>query len=140
MARKTIQLKHEEEDFYLLALACHEPDYRACWILNQSMGLRLVRMDNLLVHDQKTGSDMAFARYFFNDEERIVQWYLISNHTENAFFAPELKNIDFFLRLSGEISKEDIKKILSELKKTTGILIAFEAERKTIRNQAFLQF
>jgi hypothetical protein len=140
MARKTIQLKHEEEDYFLLALACHEPDYRACWILNQSLGLKLVRMDNLHVHDQKAGGDFEFARYFFEDEERMTQWYLISNHTENAYFAPELKNIDFFLRLSGEFSEKDVKNILAELKKTSGILTAFETERKTIRNQIFLQF
>jgi hypothetical protein len=140
MARKTIRLKHEEEDYFLLALACHEADYRTCWILNQSLGLKLVRMENLPVHDQKTGSDLEFARYFFDDEERMAQWYLISNHTENAFFAPEHKNIDFFLRLSGEISEKDIKNILADLKKTSGILTAFQTDRKTIRNQAFLQF
>jgi hypothetical protein len=140
MARKTIRLKHEEEDYYLLALACHEPDYRACWILNQALGLKLVRTDNLQVKDLKTGADFEFARYVFDDEERMVQWYLLSNHTENGYFAPEHKNIDFFLRLSGEISERDVKNILTELKKITGILTAFDTERKNIRNKAFLQF
>ena len=140
MARKVHQLKHEEEPYQLLAVACHEPDYRVSWILNQAFSLNLARTTNLQVTDARSGDRMEFSRFTFEDENRMISWFLLSNHTENAFFAPELKNIDFFLRLSGEINPGTLKEILDTLKKTPGILTAFVTDKKTIRNHPWLQF
>lgn len=127
MARKVHQLKNTEvSDFFLLALASHEPDYRASWLLNQGTGLNLVRTGNLKIWDQKTAAELEFSQYFFDDSGQLIQYFLLSNHTENAFLVPELKNVDFFLRISGEVKTTDVRILLEKIKNIDGILTAFE--------------
>jgi hypothetical protein len=135
MAKKSHILRHEEgDDFLLIGIALHETDYRASWILNQTTGLDFVRIENLTIRDQRQEEELEFSRYKSSVESSSFVVHLISNHTQNAFLAPEMKNVDFFLKISGEISPSELANLLTLVRKSEGLLLAFELNKKELRS------
>jgi len=124
MARKVhILTVPPAENFRLVAVASHENDYRICWIINHALGIRLSRSPNL--HLTKQEEDAGFSMFSYFDKDRQIEYQLIANRCETGFLLQDQRNVDFFLKIYGD-SERVINDILTILKKTEGILTAFE--------------
>ena len=125
-APKKLKLKVENKvDYKIIGISSHENDYRMVWSINEHLGMQFTRVDNLLVHDIKTGVDMAFSRYEFNDEERYIRYSLISNRCADGFLFPEVKNMDFILQIIGELSPGEFKALEKSVKSVDIISAAY---------------
>ena len=91
-----------EQDFEILGISSHENDYRISWALNQFLGLRLVRSENHVTQDEKTGTGQEFITYTYNDPDNLINYKLLCNHSENGYLLPSNKTIDYVMLVSGE--------------------------------------
>jgi hypothetical protein len=115
--KKILKLKIEEPvHFRLIGISSHENDYRLVWAINDKLKLQFTRIENLVIHRTKTGEDLEFSRYLFNDEDRYLKLFLISNHCPDRILFPEIKNFDFLLQIVGEINEAEVKEMVKKMK------------------------
>lgn len=115
--KKVVKLQVDNEiRFALVGISSHENDYRLVWAINNQLGTSFTRTGDLVIHQPKIGSDLEFSRYIFTDEDTYITYYLISNRCDNGFLFPEIKNLDFLLKINGEISPHDIQALVKMLK------------------------
>ena len=114
-----------ESDFKLIGIASHENDYRLSWAVNNSLGIEFVKTEDLIITHPKHKILISYSMYNFNDEDNFITYHLISNKSEKGFLLPEMKNLDFVLKVSGEPDTIFFKNLLQNLKKVDIIITAF---------------
>lgn len=115
----------EVADFYLVAIASHENDYRLTWALNQNLNLKLIKIDDFTCNHPKHKLVINYSMCKFDDEHNHLKYNLISNKSEKGFLLPDLKNIDFILRISGDIDQDSLDSLVQKLKKIDIVITAF---------------
>lgn len=102
-------------DYALLGISSHENDYRLVWAINQ-VGFRFAKVDALVVSD-KLRESLEFSRFFYFDEEKQLTYKLISNRQGEGILFTEIKNLDYVMQITGELSAAELAEIEGLLKK-----------------------
>lgn len=101
--KKKITLKYEEDFEHLLfGISSSEKDYRLIWLINEKLGMTFSKTASHTLLSTKEGKVQEFSSFIFRDDIRSLSYRIISNRSEEGLLAEELKNIDFFLIISGE--------------------------------------
>lgn len=125
--KKTMKLKIDDViNFKIIGISSHENDYRLVWAVNNQLNTRFIRIDNLSLFDQKLNDAMEFSKYGYTDEDKCLQFYLISNRCPNGFLFPQVKNFDYLFQVFGEISETEVRDMLRKLKSVAVVSAAFE--------------
>jgi hypothetical protein len=111
--------------FKLLGISSHENDYRLTWAANSKLGLRLIRSENITTANDNS-EKLEFSVFQSIDEDNSHKMNLISNSCPNGFLIKEMKNIDFFMQIYGDISQPDLNEIVNGLKSIDIISAVFE--------------
>lgn len=115
--KQTLRLKVDKDiRFRLLGISCHENDYRLVWAVNNQLKWNFVKTGNLVVHNQKLKTDLEFSRFTFTDDSRYMTYNLISNRCPDGFLFSEIKNIDFLVHITGEVTEAEVREFRSRLK------------------------
>lgn len=130
----------EEYDFKIIGITSHENDYHLCWKINQSLDLHLVRLEDLHTFNIKFKINQDFSLYQYSDEDTMAEYHLISNRCENGYFLEELRNIDFLMKISGDMDEQFISDLLSRLRTIEGVTAAFELYPSQLRSREKLIF
>ena len=93
-----------EEDYCLLGVVSDEPDYKLCWLINQSLGTNFEKQDDLRLYHKKRNEDQEFSHFLFEDEEAMITFRIIKNRSDNGYYLEELKNLDYLIHIQGEIN------------------------------------
>lgn len=132
--KKTLKLKIENHiNFSIIGISSHENDYHLVWEINEKLGMQLMRIDNLVVHIARLAEDMEFSRYLFDDEDRYIKYYLISNRCPDGFLFPEIKNLDFILQITGDLTASGLKDIEKRIKSLNVVSAAFTLKPEKIK-------
>ncbi|MGE0088413.1 MAG: IPExxxVDY family protein [Bacteroidales bacterium] len=141
MKKKIHKLAAESnESFILIGIVSHENDYRLSWAFNQQIGLKLIKSKNIIVSQPKLEENPIFAVFKSEDEESLIQYYLITNKSEYGYLVPELKNVDYILKICGESTEETAIMLLNQIKKVEFVIAAFLIEglpAKSLKNLIF---
>ena len=136
MPKKIHTLKEKESyDFGLIGISSPENDYRISWILNNTMGYRLVKQEDLEIYHKRLEYPQAFHQFRYNDEETLLLYRLISNKCENGYLLEELTNIDYLIQVTGDMGKEFINEMVKDLNKVKGITLAFPIDPSTLKSR-----
>ena len=130
MARKKIHRLSESsaDDFKIICIASHQSDYRLSWALNEKLNFRFVKTNDLQIKAMKGGSLQKFSRYSCSDTNQATQYTLIGNKSQQGFLFPDMKNIDFFLKVEGVVSEQLLHSLVKRIKEIELVLTAFVLE------------
>lgn len=128
-----------DEDYCLLGVVSDEPDYKFCWLVNQQTGASYTRADDLKIFSKKLNEDQQVSLFIYDDEKRMLTFRLIVNRTSDGFFLPELKNIDYFLQIQGEIVPTDIDKVIREVNAIPAVRMCVPVDLTKIKEREKLQ-
>lgn len=129
-----------QENFCLLGMVSDEPDYRLCWMLNQTLGTDFQKQDDLELYHQKLEDNQIFSVFSYTDEEALLTYRIIRNRAENGYFLDELKNLDYLVHIQGEISQEKISAFLHGTGTIKGIRMCLPVDLTKIRSRERLFF
>jgi len=136
MPKKIHKLQEKETyDFGLIGISSPENDYRISWVLNNTMGYRLIRQENLEVYHKRLEDPQIFSQFNFFDEETLLNYRLISNKSENGYLLEEMINIDYLMQVIGEIHENFINEMVKDLNAIQGITLAFQIEPATLKSK-----
>jgi len=92
LAIRRHKLEYRENfDFLLFGISSHENDYRLVWKINHDFSLNFVRNDNLKVISKKTGKELEFPLYSYDDEDTFYLYHLVANKSDQGVLLEELK-------------------------------------------------
>lgn len=115
---KKIKLLVEHQyDFDLLGLVAPVKDYKMAWLINNSLGTKLVKSDDFEL-DLMNQATLKISKYFQEKEHGFVQLLRNRSHGEgsNSFYlVPELKVMDYFLLLQDYTFEMDLNHYIENL-------------------------
>ena len=151
----------DEIDYYLIAIHTSLEDYRLCYFINQKLPINLSKSENDIQINIKEG-EINFSRFFYNDEESTFSWNLIQNKNEviqqkegtnqnlfsnvtmevatKAYLLPELKKVDYFLKIENNENPMDVSNTILLLKTIETISTAYVVETNKIKSKNNLIF
>jgi len=141
LALRRHKLDYKENfDFLLFGLSSHENDYRLVWNINQVFSFNFERGINHKIISKKTGEELEFARYFYDDEDTFYLYHLIANKTEQGVLLEELKNIDYLIMIQGEFTEAFSNGFYNRLKKIDTLQGVFKIDPAGLKNRENLVF
>jgi hypothetical protein len=133
--KKTMKLKVEEKvNYKMIGISSHENDYRLVWAINNQLRMQFVRRENLIVHNAKLKSDLEFSCYAFHDEDRYLNFRLISNRCPDGFLFPEIRKLDFVLQIIGEMDDSMVNNLVKEIRKIEIVSAVVAIRPQDIKN------
>jgi len=147
----------ELEDYSLIGIHTSEEDYRLAYLLNKNLNTSFSKHNQYL--DFKN-NNAAFSVYEFNDEKKQQESFLISNkfignytqvananlfsdsisYSTTSYLIPEKKKVDFFLKIEGETSTDEIKRIVEKLNNIHQIITSYSIDPSELKSRDFLIF
>lgn len=148
----------EEDEFKLIGLVSVLEDYRLAYFLNKNLGWSLVKSKFDLDFRNRAGQG-NYPVFEFDQDSIGLEIKLINNkysgvisksETEvyglfdqiehTTYLIPEKKNIDYLIKLSGEINDHTLEKIIETIKNIPQVQTSYNLEVKDIKSKEFLIF
>jgi hypothetical protein len=151
----------DEIDYYLIAIHTSLEDYRLAYFINQNLPINLSKNETEIQINIKEG-ETNFSRFYYYDIENAISWNLIQNKSEviqqkeennqnlfstiimevatKVFLLPELKKVDYFLKIENTDDIINISKIQTILNKIDGISAIYTVETNQIKSKNNLIF
>lgn len=148
----------DDEYYMLIAIHCALDGYRAAYLLNSKLGLKLKRTDiDLDTYSNKT----SFSVFKWYDNSQQVAWSLISNVcrqeaevniSEHSLFSkdqktiktfhliPEKKQVNFFLKIEIEQNQNKEKRIIDAIHSIPQIATAYTIDLSLLKSKDNLIF
>lgn len=151
------------DDFYdtsyaLLAVHCRLEDYRLAYLLNKSLGLKLIRLPQDLDYKYFAAT---YSIYEWNDEEHFTTWHMVSNvckkeedslQSSGSLFSvndkvlktyhllPELKNVDFLIKITNDDRHYDEREVLEKIQQIPQIITTYTIDIDQLKSKENLIF
>lgn len=151
----------DEIDYYLIAIHTTLEDYRLAYFINQHLPINLSKSKEEIQISIKEG-ETQFSRFYFNDEDNFISWNLIQNKNEvvgqkeiinqdlfsnssqevatKVFLLPELKKVDYFLKIESDEDDVKITDIIKKLKTIKSLSTVYVVDTETIKSKNNLIF
>lgn len=134
MAQK-LKLDYEPDyEFLLLGIVSYERDYRLSWDINQNLGLDLSRTDDHSLKLKSSGKEMYFSCFVYDEEDSYLNYKLLTNRSDDGYLLDELKNIDYFIVISGEYASGFAPDFRQKLNKLETVQNCFVLEPEKIKS------
>ncbi|MCH8534031.1 MAG: IPExxxVDY family protein [Flavobacteriaceae bacterium] len=153
MTNKLVLDCFEEEEFSLIAINTSLPLYRLMYMINKKLDINFYRLEQDLDFQYDEGV-AHFAIYSYFSKDYKAKAFLVANkskleafhtHSTGTLFQdspqqpvkllmPELKGVDYLLKIEEENDVINIKTILYELKSIEQITAAYQINQDQIQN------
>jgi len=148
----------EEESFKLIGIVTVLEDYRLAYLLNKGLGYSLEKLeDDLDFTNLKFNASFSlFGGYneysdqeihLINNKDRVEIEQDHKNLTtlfgaieELNYLFPEKKQIDYFLKITGELTDQELQQITGSIKKLPQVQTAHEVALTELKTIEFLIF
>ena len=151
----------DEIDYHLIAIHTSLEDYRLAYFINQKLPINLGKSKNEIQINIKEG-ETKLSRFYYHDVENEISWDLIQNTSEivqqkndnsqglfsnidievstKVYLLPELKKVDYFLKIENTDKTMDMSKIQSILNTIENITTVYSVETNKIKSKNNLIF
>ncbi len=123
-----------EEDYCLLGVVTDEPDYKLCWMINQSLRMNFEKQDDLALFHKKSGEEQEFSHFRYEEEEAMITFRIIKNRTDKGYYLEELKNLDYLIHIQGEINTLKINNFMLSIGGLEPVRMCVPCDLSRIRN------
>ena len=150
----------DDSDYKVIAIHSGLEDFRLAYFINKILNIRLSILQEQL--ELKVESTYAlFNHYNFIDLDNDVLWNLIPNKTHyqsvikestslfndhatafrtHIYLLPELKSVDFLLKIDDLDETFDIDSVIEKLKTLKSVSLVYELQQNKIKNKNNLIF
>tara|TARA_R100000306_G_scaffold14224_6_gene17258 strand:+ start:327 stop:818 length:492 start_codon:yes stop_codon:yes gene_type:complete len=150
-----------EEPFTLIAIHCSEEAYKLAYLMNRHLNFRLKRR-HIDLDFSTEGLLITFPLYDFDDVHKYTRFSLVANKCKSVdaglqssgglfaemfsekatvhYLLPELKKVDYFLKIYSDFASVPLRKFLSEINDIKQVISAYTIEMDTIKSKNNLIF
>ena len=151
----------DQTDYILIAIhSSRKEDYKVVYSINTHLQIWLAReAEDLSMHYEEGVAH--FSHFHYQDEDNHVIWKVVSNKafikpdndmnsplfsgrnhavTKQGYLMPELKNVDYFIKIENVDTCFEIGKIIEQLNTIKIFSTAYEISQEKIKNKNHLIF
>lgn len=150
-----------KEKFSLVAIHCSEDAFKMAYLLNNHLGLRLVR-EKVDLDYSNEGLEVTFPLFQYKNSVQYTSYYLVANKcksmqanllssgglfgddisekTITTYLLPEFRKVDFFLKVFSEFSTIPLRKIIADINEIKQVISAYSLETENIKSKNNLIF
>ena len=139
MPRNTLKFT-PEYNFELAAIVCNSNIYQLVWAMNNLLQLDFTADDNITIWHPKLSVSQQFEVFSSISADELIVIRLIANKSNNGFLVEELKNIDFFVHVSGEAYDDYMKLLLPKFKQSSIIQGVYSIDLDSLASKQKLIF
>ncbi|WP_333694045.1 IPExxxVDY family protein [Flavobacterium sp.] len=150
----------EEADYQLIAIHTNLELFRIAFLLNRELPILLSKNQKKVILNHPL-QKLEFSLYRYDDEKKEQFWSLIpnkeevllksnkksrnlfeteENQSQTFYFLPELKKVDYFLKMEGDFEKTDNAKLLSSINRIEQVTTAYWVAENLIKSKNNLIF
>jgi len=138
MARSVLKIQYEYP-FEVIGIVSGVKDYRLCHCINKELQMNFTRQDDLSMAMNRQGDETSFSLY--SDEELEPEKYLlIGNKGSNAWFFPEIRNVDYLLIARDPGTWFDPEEMIKKLRVLQVISGAYEIGYEKLKSKENLLY
>ncbi|MDR1552425.1 MAG: IPExxxVDY family protein [Prevotellaceae bacterium] len=115
-----MKIKETEQDFVVFAIVSSEDDYYLAGNINSILSLDLKRIEHPALQNEHLNGKIVSC-FNYTCPKTNVEYSFICNRCEEFRLIPQLHNIDFILKISGSLTKEQINSIAAAIRTVKGI-------------------
>ncbi|MFO7923112.1 MAG: IPExxxVDY family protein [Bacteroidales bacterium] len=123
----------DSNPYKLLGISSHENDYRLSWALNRKLRLNFLKAGSIKVQSGNSEVTPGFSVFQCLQKDKFSKMNLISNRCPDGFLIKEMRNIDFFLQIFGDIDQKQIDNIIVKIKTIDLVSAVFEIKPEKIK-------
>lgn len=138
MSKKILRIDYNFE-ISVIGISSTARDYRLCWFINNSLPIKFVRIDDLLIYSD-FGEESYHSCYKFSMINSETDLYLLTNKSGNSFILPEIKETDFIIVSTESLSDEDQRDFLQLLNKIEVVITAYSIDPYSLKSKENLLF
>jgi len=149
------------EDYSLVAIHCSDEAYKMAFFLNKHLSLQLRRCE-VDLDFSNDGLEVTFPMFEFEDAPQYTQYHLVGNKCKSkvaqiqssgglfeaeasektvvTYLLPELKTVDFFLKVSSDYKEIALKKLSLAVNEIKQVISAYPVPAETIKSRNNLIF
>ena len=144
-----------EEEYSLIGIHTALEAYKLAYLLNKNLQTQFQKSEKDLEFE-KEKNKASFSTYNFSNLTYDFDWFLIANSfkTENktaanelllttetkTYLIPEKKKVDFFIKISGDLSYELLSETVDNIKKIDQVITSYSVDKNTLKSKDFLIF
>jgi hypothetical protein len=144
-----------EEEYALIGIHTTLEDYKLAYLLNQHLKISFKKANFNLDFENKN-NNASFSIFEYTNLQYDFDWFLISNSIKEekatisnglplitetkTYLIPEKKNIDFFIKISGDIELELVRKTIQKIKEVNQIITSYQIDKNSLKSKDFLIF
>lgn len=151
----------DTDDYKLIAIhSSRKEDYKVVYNINTILNFTLQRLPNDIVLTTEEGI-ARFSYFEYEDLDHHILWKVVANKafiqpdtdilsplftgknhaiTKQGYLVPELKNVDYLIKIENADDYFDISTIIENLNTIKIISTAYEMRQETIKNKKNLIF
>ena len=144
-----------EHNYSLIGIHSTLEDYRIAYFLNKNLDLFLSRLKENL---DFSSIDCSFSLYHYEDETTLTSWSLIANkhifishvnanninlfkeETKTSFLISEKKEIDYFIKINGNVNHTDLQNVIQKINNTKQIITSYSLDPNELKSKDYLIF
>lgn len=143
-----------DHDYTLIGIHSILEDYRIAYFLNKNLKIHLKRFKEDLDFPSK---HCRFPFYIYEDKSNFTTWSLIANkhafidsvdainnlffeETKISFLISEKKNVDYFIKINGNINDSELQSILYKINSTQNIITSYKIDPYDLKSKDYLIF
>ena len=138
MSKKILRIDYNFE-ISVIGISSTVRDYRLCWFINNSLPVKFVRIDDLLIYSD-FGEESYHSCYKFSIVNSETDLYLLTNKSGNSFILPEIKETDFIIVSTESLSDEDQRDFIQLLNKIEVVITAYSIDPYSLKSKENLLF
>jgi len=123
--KKLISLSGTFPNVHLIGINTGMQDYRLAYFINKITSLKLERLDNLPVFNERLKVIRNYCLYSYDDTSQRMSYYLIGNNHLQGKMIEQYSQADFFLLLLGPQNTERNRELLTLLRQINTVTFVF---------------
>ena len=136
MRKQRLQVEFEF-DFDVFGIVSALKDYKLAWNVNNDLHINLNKQKDITI--QFVDSELVISNYKYSTDNSELQ--LLRNKSyellggENQYLIPEMRRMDYFITLQGEINRWTNQEMQSKLKSTVGIDFVMKMDIEKLKSR-----
>ena len=145
------------DDYSLIGIHTSEEDYRLAFLLNQHLKTNFTNSKNQLDFKNDVASFSVFE--FINEQHQLTIHLIANKFVGNArqstelnlfnsevqfsnisYLIPEKKNIDYFVKIEGDITNNELNKRIDTINKINQVITSYQINPAELKSKDYLIF
>ena len=144
-----------EEEYSLIGIHTALEDFKLAYLLNKNLNTSFYKSkEDLKFENQQKNA--SFSIFNYSNTEYDFDWFLIANSSKRenqtesnelllisetkTYLIPEKKKVDFFIKISGDLSFSFLSETVDKIKKIDQVITSYSIDKKTLKSKDFLIF